>query len=101
MERTVIEPAGSHVIVADRLETTQIDGVELPDNVRNHEMLFGLVVFKGPKVSEYTNIQDLVCFGPYAGKLIAVNGIEFRIMEEDQIEAYIRIVKVAAASIGE
>ena len=92
MDRTVIEPAGSHVIIADQVQGTQIHGIDLPDNVRNQDMLFGLVVFKGPKCSDCTHVQDLVCFGPYAGKLIAIEGIEFRILEEEQIEAYLRRV---------
>ena len=37
-----VEPAGDHILVADIARETTIDGIVLPDNVREQEMLFGL-----------------------------------------------------------
>ena len=90
--KTVPEPASDHVIVADQIRGTTINGIELPENIRNQAMVFGLVIFKGPKVSGVTQVQDLVGFGPYAGKLIAIDGVEFRTLKEEQIELYLRQV---------
>lgn len=88
-DKQVLEPAGDHIIVADRPRGTTIDGIELPDNVRQQEMVFGYVIFVGPEV-KHTKPQDTVCYGPYAGKNVVLEGVEFRIMKEGQIEAYIR-----------
>ena len=85
-----VEPAGDHILVADIARETTIDGIVLPDNVREQEMLFGLVIFIGPAVSPATKVQDRVLYGPYAGKNIVVDGVQFRIVREGQIEGYIR-----------
>ena len=86
----VIEPAGDYVIVADQPRDTSIDGISMPDNIRQLEMLFGVVVFTGPKVLDSrTKPEQRVCYGPYAGKNVVMEGIEFRIIREGQIEGYI------------
>jgi co-chaperonin GroES (HSP10) len=90
MSKTFIEPATDHVIIAEMPDETIIDGITLPDNVKQQEMNPGLVVFVGPQVSEYTKPEDIVLFGPYAGKHIIVNGQQFRLLKEGQIEAYLR-----------
>ena len=90
MPKSVIEPANDRVIIADKLQGTTLDGIELPENVRQQDMVFGLVIFVGPDVSSRTKVQDLVVYGPYAGKMIAIDGVEFRVMTEKQIEAYVR-----------
>ena len=89
MPKSVLEPAGDHVIVADQPRTVTIDGIELPDNVRQQDMVFGLVIFIGPEITR-TKVQDTICYGPYAGKMVALDGVQFRIMREEQIEAYVR-----------
>ena len=89
MSKSYLEPAGDHIIVADTPRDKTIDGIELPDNIKNQEMLFGLVIFVGPEAGR-THPQDTVCFGPYAGKNIILDGVEFRIMRQGQIEAYVR-----------
>jgi co-chaperonin GroES (HSP10) len=88
-----MQPAGDHVIVVDNPRETSIDGISMPDNVKQQEMAFGTVVFVGPKVSGDTKIEDIVCYGPYAGKSMVLNGVEFRIMKEGQIEAYVRNIE--------
>jgi chaperonin GroES len=85
-----VEPAGDHILVADIARETTIDGIVLPDNMREQEMIFGLVIFTGPAVSPATKVQDRVLYGPYAGKNIVVDGVQFRIVREGQIEGYIR-----------
>jgi len=93
MSKTVLEPASDHVIVADMPRETQIDGISMPDNVRQQEMVFGVVIFVGPDAAEKTKPQDRVCYGPYAGKGIVMDGIEFRLLRQGQIEAYLRQVE--------
>lgn len=90
MSKTVIVPANDRVIVVDLPRTTVIDGIEMPENEKQQEMAFGVVVFVGPKVSEYTKPEDQVSYGPYAGKIVVMNGVAFRILLEGQIEAYVR-----------
>jgi co-chaperonin GroES (HSP10) len=90
MSKSVIVPANDRVIVVDHPRTTVLDGIEMPDNERQQEMAFGTVIFTGPKVSEYTKPEDQVCYGPYAGKIVVMNGVAFRLLNEGQIEAYIR-----------
>lgn len=86
----VIVPAGDHVIVLENFgHETVIDGITMPENERQQEMAFGCVVFKGPKAF-YTEVQDLVMFGPYAGKNAVIDGVQYRIMREGQIEAYLK-----------
>ena len=90
MAKTYLEMAGDHVLLVDTPRDATIDGITLPDNVKQQDMVFGLVVSIGPKVSGYTKPEDRVCYGPYAGKEVALDGVVFRIMVEDQIEAYVR-----------
>jgi co-chaperonin GroES (HSP10) len=90
MSATFLDPATDHVIVAELPTETMIDGITLPDNVRQQDMISGVVVFVGPQVSAYTKIEDCVLFGPYAGKPIVVGGQQFRLLREGQIELYLR-----------
>jgi co-chaperonin GroES (HSP10) len=92
MLRTVLEPANKYVIVADMPRDTTIDGISMPDNVRQQEMIFGVVMFVGPEATN-TKPKDRVCYGPYAGKGIVLDGNEFRLLLEGQIEAYLREVE--------
>lgn len=89
MSKTFLEPANDYVLVVDNPRETTLDGITLPDNVRQQEMVFGTVVFVGPKATA-TKSEDRVCYGPYAGKTIVLEGIEFRLLKEGQIEAYVR-----------
>lgn len=89
MSKTVLEPAADLVLVADRPRETFLDGIALPDNIRQQEMVFGVVVFVGPD-TERTQPENLICYGPYAGKTVVIDGIEFRLLREGQIEGYLR-----------
>lgn len=86
----VIEPTFDHVVVIDTSHETTLGGISLPDNVKQQEMVSGLVVFVGPACTPLTKIQDVVLYGPYAGKFVAIDGQEFRILREGQIELYVR-----------
>lgn len=89
MSKNYFEPAGDYLLVVDNPRETVIDGIAMPDNERQKEMAFGTVVFVGPLVY-FTKPEDRVCYGPYAGKTVVLEGVEFRIIREGQIEAYIR-----------
>lgn len=90
MAKKYLVPAGDLVLVVDSLRESTIDGITLPDNMKQQEMVFGTVVFIGSKVSEDTKPEDLICYGPYAGKTVLIDGVEFRLIREGQIEGYIR-----------
>lgn len=92
MAKHILEPAGDYVLVVDGSDTVVVDGIELPSNVRQKEMLFGTVVFVGPEAAK-THPEDQICYGPYAGKSVVMNGIEFRILRQGQIEAYLRVTQ--------
>jgi len=90
MSNSYIEPATDHILVVDNPHVdTVIDGIIQPDNVKQQEMVYGTVVFVGP-LATATKPEDFVAYGPYAGKHIVMNGIEFRLLREGVIEAYIR-----------
>jgi co-chaperonin GroES (HSP10) len=89
MSKHFLEPATDHVLVVDNPRETVIDEISLPDNVRQSEMAYGTVIFTGP-LATLTKIEDQVCYGPYAGKTLVFEGIEFRLLREGQIEMYIR-----------
>jgi co-chaperonin GroES (HSP10) len=89
MSNTFLEPATDHILVVDNHEGTDIGGISLPDNVRQQEMVFGTVLFVGP-LAPATKVEDRVCYGPYAGKTVVIDGIEFRLIREGQIEGYLR-----------
>lgn len=89
MSKTFLEPAGDHCLVVDMPQETVIEGITMPDNERQKEMVFGTVVFAGPLALK-THSEDRICYGPYAGKTVVLEGIEFRIIKEGQIEAYVR-----------
>ena len=90
MSKTYLEPAGDHILAIDLIQATTIDGIELPDNQKQQEMVYGTVLFIGPDVTVRTKPQDQICYGPYAGKKVVLEGVEFRIIVEGQIEGYIR-----------
>lgn len=92
MAKTILEPANDFVMVIDAPHETTLEGISLPDNMRQQEMVFGTVVFIGPLVKD-TKVLDRICFGPYAGKMVVLDGIEYRLLKEGQIEAYIRTVE--------
>lgn len=89
MSKNYLEPAEDHLLVVDSPRDVTIDGIILPDNMKQQEMVFGTVVFVGPLALK-TKPEDCVCYGPYAGKTVVLDGIEFRIIVEGQIEAYVR-----------
>lgn len=89
MSKTYIEPASDFVLVIDNPQETTITGIALPDNVRQQEMVYGFVVEPGP-LATLTKSKDRVMFGPYAGKTIVLEGVEFRLLRQGQIEAYLR-----------
>jgi co-chaperonin GroES (HSP10) len=92
MPRTTLEPASDYLIVADMPQETEIGGISMPDNIRQQEMIFGVVMFVGPTATS-AKPQDRVCYGPYAGKGIVLDGKEFRLLRIGQIEAYLREVE--------
>lgn len=92
MSKSTLQPANDMILVVDSPRETAIDGIVLPDNMKQQEMVFGTVIFIGPVVSPATAVSDRVAYGPYAGKTIVLDGVEFRLLREGQIEAYIRTV---------
>jgi co-chaperonin GroES (HSP10) len=93
-----IEPAGDHILVADIDRETTIDGIVLPENQREQEMVFGLVIEKGLAVSPLVHVQDCIAYGPYAGKNVVIDGVQFRIIREGHIEFYVRTQRVWVAT---
>lgn len=89
MANSYLEPAEDHLILIDSPRSTTLDGIEMPDNMRQQEMVFGTVMFVGPLALK-AKPEDLVCYGPYAGKTVILEGVQFRILKEGQIEAYVR-----------
>ena len=92
MAKSTIEPLGDHVLVVDTQRRTTIDGIELPDNVRQQDMVFGLVVEVGAEVT-YVKPQDTILYGPYAGKQVAFDGVQFRIMKQGSIEGRVKVTE--------
>jgi co-chaperonin GroES (HSP10) len=90
MPKTYLEPASDFVLVIDNKQETTISGISLPDNIRQQEMIYGIVVEPGP-LATLTKSQDRVMYGPYAGKTVVLEGIEFRLLKQGQIEAYLRV----------
>jgi co-chaperonin GroES (HSP10) len=90
MSKTFVEPAGDAVLVVDIPQDSNIDGIMLPDNVRQLDMLVGLVIAVGPDAKHLTKPEDKVFYGPYAGKLVSVDGTQFRTIKQAHIELYLR-----------
>jgi co-chaperonin GroES (HSP10) len=93
MAKTWLEPAGDQVLVIDQIEGVAIGGIELPDNVREKDMVFGVVIAVGPDAQERTKEKDIVAYGPYAGKPVVLHGVQYRLMKNGAIEGYIRTVQ--------
>ena len=89
MSNIYFAPATDHVLVAELPHETIIEGITMPDNEKQQEMVFGTVVFAGPDAHN-TKMSDQIAYGPYAGKHIIVNGLQFRLLREGQIEGYLR-----------
>jgi chaperonin GroES len=88
MSKTRLEPMGDYLLVADIPQNNTLGEISLPDNQRQQEMIFGFVVAVGPSCSALKE-QDRICYGPYAGKNVIIEGIEFRLLREGQIEGKI------------
>lgn len=102
MAENYLEPAGDHLLVIDSVVDTSIDGISLPDNIKQQEMVYGTVIAVGPKCNkEITHAQDTVCYGPFAGKKVVLNSTEFRSICEEHIEAYIRRKKTSNGTEAE
>src|SRR5258708_34669429 len=91
-------PFGTYVLCHDMEQTATIDGIDLPDNVREKEMVFGVVIAPGGKC-EYAKKGNVVAYGPYAGKMIQISGVEFRIVPEGAIEGVIQDAETTASRI--
>lgn len=90
MSKRILIPAADFVLVVDHPRETMLDGIALPDNVRQQEMVFGLIVSVGPKAEDTrTRSEALICYGPYAGKTVVIEGVEFRLLREGHIEGYL------------
>ena len=89
MPNHYLEPANDHVLVVDMPQETTLDGIDLPPNERQKDMLLGTVIYSGPLATE-TKPEDRIYYGPYAGKIIIFEGIAFRILRQGQIELYVR-----------
>ena len=85
MAKSRLEPMGDYLLVVDKERSTTIDGITLPDSVKQQEMAFGYVVSVGPEC-KHLQSGDVVCYGPYAGKNVVIDAVEFRLVREGQIE---------------
>lgn len=87
----LFQPANDHILVVDDPLETIIDGIEIPGIAKEKQMFTGTVIFVGPQATA-TKSEDKVMYGPYAGKPVVIDGIEFRVLKEAQIEGYLRDV---------
>ena len=91
-------PLGDCILVKDNDEAKVIDGIELPPNTREKEMVFGMVITASRKFETWAGGTcysefppgTIVCYGPYAGKTIVLGGTELRMVREGQLEGYMR-----------
>lgn len=90
---SVIEPLLDYVLVVDKPRDVVIDGIALPDVIRQQEMCYGYVVAVGRMCKQDIAPENTVCYGPYAGKTLVIDGVEFRLLKEPEVAA--RIVKKA------
>jgi co-chaperonin GroES (HSP10) len=88
-----IEPLLDYVLVADKPRDVVIDGIAMPDLVKQQEMCYGYVIAVGRMCKQDIEPENIVCYGPYAGKTAVIDGVEFRILREPEIAA--RIVQKA------
>jgi co-chaperonin GroES (HSP10) len=86
---TKVIPAADRVLAVDSRNVTEIDGIEMPDNVRQQEMVFGVVIEAGPLASHYKP-GDRILYGPYAGKTVVIDGMTFRMLKAETIEAVLK-----------
>ena len=89
MSKHYLEPANDHVMTVDNVVDTVIGDIIMPDNHRQKELECGTVVAVGPDCVN-THQQETVAYGPYAGKHVVIEGVQFRILKEGQIEGYLR-----------
>lgn len=82
-------PAGEFVLVLDASRDTVISGIEMPSNVRQQEMVFGTIAVVGEDATK-RKAGEVICYGPYAGKNVVLEGVEFRLLHVKQIEGVVR-----------
>jgi len=86
-------PSGDYLLVKDTDEDTTIGGIELPKNVRQKEMLFGVIVAVGDTVNPKWVKGTIACYGPYAGMTVVLGGTELRMLREGQIAGGMREIE--------
>jgi chaperonin GroES len=77
------EPGQDRVVISVMEQERVIDGVELP-NIVKEDMRVGKVVSVGPKVEQW-KVGDIVMFGPHAGIPISLQGVPFLAMKEIEV----------------
>jgi len=83
-----VEPFADYIIVLDMERKMTIDGIELPENMKQQDMVFGRVISTGIGCL-HIHADETIAYGPYAGKIIAFDGVPLRIMREGMAEARI------------
>jgi co-chaperonin GroES (HSP10) len=103
------EPQGYRILVAvpDVMEKTK-GGILLPDELKSLEKtasIFGLVVAMGPDCYKdkekfpsgpWCQMHDYVIFRSYSGTRFKIEGQEFRIINDDTVEAVAEDPRVIA-----
>lgn len=83
------KPYDTRIIVKE-IEIEKIGAIFIPEHSRKDgEMKTneGYVIAKGDGVSEFTNKGDIVLYARYSGAWQEINGIRYRVMNEEDILA--------------
>jgi co-chaperonin GroES (HSP10) len=96
------DPSGFKLLIAlPELEEKTDGGVYLPEQVRNNETLatvVGLVLNAGPMAygdekkfptGPWCKVEDWVVFRAYSGTRVKIHGREFRLINDDTVEAVV------------
>jgi len=95
-------PAGYRILITTLNVSDKTDGgVFLPDDLKSREQtasMIGLVIKQGPEAygdadkfpaGPYCKVGDFIMFRSYSGTRFKLNGKEFRIINDDTVEAVI------------
>lgn len=86
----MIRPLGNRVsIIIEKSDEVTKGGIILPD-VAKEEKVMGKVVALGKEVTDI-EYGDVVLFGKYSGDIVKAEGVEYRIVAEDDLLA--KVVK--------
>ena len=83
-------PNGKRVIVQRKTAESETAGGIIIPGAEDKKLNEGVIVAVGPKCEDYMQNGEYVIFDAFAGKEVVHQGMEFAVLDEDDIVVFVR-----------